>query len=455
MQKVGKFISANEYLKYMRFLEENTMQPQALLLIAEYCITKQGDAVSPSYIFNKAKKLIREGITTYDQVENALSNYNANEGELVAVFNALGTVTYGRSPSENDYSLYRKWTQTLGFGKDGILTAAKRLKHGNMHALDMTLEDLYEKQKTDANEIQSYLIEREMLTDLTFRVARKLGVKVSNPAPYIDEYVEKWYTYGFEESSLLDVALFCLKTEQNTFDGMHALIEKLFACGVVSTESVKAFLKEKNDELKLFTKIRDICGSTMRKNATNLSLIRTWRDWNFSDEMILEAAKRSSTSANPIPYLNKILADWKSQNIFTVKQIPENAPSNYAKPTFVNPMVDAANEKADRERYYAQLREKATKRADEFIALANKNQRFKELGKQLSRLEIAQAKAEINEPDKLPALQKEKAALLLERKNILTEIGITEKDLIPQYTCKKCKDSGFLPNGHACDCYKN
>jgi hypothetical protein len=40
MQKVGKFISAGDYIKYMRFLEENDIQPQAFLLIAEYCIIR-------------------------------------------------------------------------------------------------------------------------------------------------------------------------------------------------------------------------------------------------------------------------------------------------------------------------------------------------------------------------------------------------------------------------------
>ena len=42
-----------------KFLEENEIQPQALLLIAEYCINKQGESVSPSYVFNKAKKFIK------------------------------------------------------------------------------------------------------------------------------------------------------------------------------------------------------------------------------------------------------------------------------------------------------------------------------------------------------------------------------------------------------------
>lgn len=453
MQKVGKFVSAGDYLKYMHFLEENAIQPQALLLIAEYCINKQGESVSPSYIFNKAKKLLRGGASTYEQVERELSNYNAHEGDLIAVLNALGG--FQRVPDETDYSLYRKWTETLGFTKDGIVAAAKHLKRGNMNVLDATLEDLYEAGKTEANEISTYLQVREEMANITFRIARKLGVKVSNPATYIDEYVEKWCTYGFEDSSLLDVALYCLKTERGNFDCMNGVLEDLFQKGVVGVDGVKEFLKEKNDELKLFGKIQELCGS-IRKNATNLSLIRTWRDWNFKDEMILEAAKRSATSANPLPYINKILSDWKRQEVFDLKAIPE--PDQSGKTTaasrFVSQAVADANAKSDRERYYALLREKAQIRADKFVAKANENKRFKEVSSALSKMEFTLAKAEVFTPEQLPNLQAEKQRLLAEHKAILQDLGIDESDLTPKFTCKKCSDTGYLPSGAACACYK-
>lgn len=459
MQKVGKFVSSGDYVKYMRFLEENPMQPQALLLIAEYCINKQGEAVSPSYIFNKAKKLLRGGCTTYEQVERELSNYNAHEGDLLAVFAALGT--FKSLPDDNDYSAYRKWTETLGFTREGVIAVAKRLKRGNMSTLEMALEELYEKGKTETKEVEGYLTEREFLANLTFRLGRKLGVKVSNPATYIEEYVEKWCTYGFEDGSLLDIALFCLKTDRGGFEGMNGVVEKLFAAGVVAKESVKEFLKEKNDELKLFARIQEVCGS-VRRNATNLSMIRTWRSWRFGDEMILEAAKRSCTSASPIPYMNKILSDWKRQEIFEVKEIPENETAGSSAATrggvrsgYVNPAIEAANAKSERERYYALLREKAQTRADRFAAKANGNARFKEIAARLSKMEIELAKAEVFEPTKLPVLNKEKTELFAERKEILAGLGIDESDLVPKFACGKCSDTGFLKDGSACDCYKS
>ncbi len=459
LQRVGKFVSSSDYVKYMRFLEETSLQPQALLLIVEYCINKQGEAVSPSYIFNKAKKLIRGGSLTYEQVERELSSYNLNEDNLIAVFSALGLANANtRGIDEADYSLYRKWSETLTFQKEAILAAAKCLKRGNMHILDITLEDLYERGLKEPTAITEFLCAREFMANLAFRVGRKLGVKVSNPAPYIEEYISKWCSLGFEDTALLDIALFCMKNGRGSFDEMHSLVEKLAAQGAVATAQVKAYLKEKNDDLKLFSKIQEICGG-IRKSASALTFIHNWREWGFSEAMLTEAAKRSAASANPLLYMNKILTDWKDGGVFDVKNIPATGASGSgnsaaARTTFVSPAVDAANAKSDRERYYALLREKSQTRADKYLAMANANARFKEITTELSKMEIALAKAEVFEPKNLPALSEKKISLLSERKNILSALKIDESDLLPKFSCQKCSDTGFLKSGAACGCYK-
>ena len=458
--RVGKFVSSGDYVKYMRFLEETSMQPQALLLIVEYCINKQGESISPAYIFNKAKKLIRGGLFTYEQIERELSSYHLNEGNILALFGALGlSNASSRVPDELDYSLYRKWTETLGFEKDAILATAKCLKRGNMNTLDITLEDLYERALKTPSAISEFLHSRESMANLAFRVGRKLGVKVSNPAPYIEEYIEKWCAFGFDDTALLDIALFCMKNGRGSFDDMHALVEKLAQQGRISSAQVKAYLKEKNEDLKLFGKIQEVCGG-LRKTATNLDLIKTWREWGFSETMILEASKRSASSASPLPYMNKILSDWKDGNVFDVKHIPVSnalsgsANSGGARGTFVNATVDAANAKSERERYYALLREKAQTRADKYLAMANANAKFKEISTELSKMEIALAKAEVFEPKNLPALREKKQSLLSERRSILFDLKIDEADLLPKFTCAHCSDTGFLKNGVACGCYK-
>jgi len=253
----------------------------------------------------------------------------------------------------------------------------------------------------------------------------------------------------------------CLKTDRNDFDGMNVVVKSLFNDGTVSADGVKAFLRTKNDELKLFSKIQAVCGG-VRKSESNLALIATWRAWNFNDEMILEAAKRSCSSSSPIPYMNKILSDWKQNEIFSLQDIPNGVlgetrgagTRSTAKSGFVNPAIEAVNAKSDRERYYALLREKAQSIADKYLAKANENARFKTISVELSKMELSLAKAEVFEPQKLPVLEEQKNALLQERKEILDGLGIKESDLVPQPTCKKCGDTGYTKNGAQCNCYK-
>ncbi len=455
MQKVGKFISYKESVQYMQFLEDNDLQPMAFLLIAEYCIAKDGESVSPSHLFNKAKKFMRDGITTYEQVENALGNYNENEKYIEELFKLLGIA---RRIDEDDYSLYNSWL-SKGFEKGGIRAAAKHLKKGKMSTLQLVLDELAEKEKFTAQSVTAYLTERDSLSNLTFRIARKLGVKIANPASYIDEYVEKWVNYGYEESSLLEIALYCLKTGCGDFSCMHDYVEKLFSAGIVSAEAVKDELKQKNADVKFLSKMQELCGS-IRPSSANLALLNTWREWNFSDEMILEAAKRAAGSASPVPYVNRILSEWKRSEYTTVADLAKDEkpatakPSTGNMPAYVIASVEAANAKAEREKYYADKREKAQLVADRYVMKANSDPKFGVLEKALSKMNMELAKAEIFSPDALPALKAKQKELFENRANILSALGIEEWQLLPQYECKKCSDSGFMKSGKACDCYK-
>ena len=451
MQKVGKFITYNDAVKYMNFLEENDMQPMALLLIVEYCIMKQGTEISASYIFNKAKKFIANGHSTYEQVERALGNYNQNEKYISELFSILSIT---RKIDESDYQLYAKWLET-GFEKSAIAASAKHLKKGSMNSLSAALEPLAERGIFKGKEAAAYLLKRDEMSNLTFRIARKLGVKISSPAAYIDEYVEKWTGHGFNETALLDIALYCLKTDRGDFGCMNDLLSLLLAEGVVEETAVKNYIKEKNAGLKLLTKIRSHIGSVKNTEA-NLTLLATWKSWGFNEEMILEGAKRSATSASPMPYLNKILLGWKEAGYTTAADLQKDAkptPTTYGN-AYQNAAVAAADAKTERDKFYAERRAKAQATAERFFALASKNARFKELTKALSNMELSLAKAELYNPQTLPNLQKEQADMQTERSNILQGLGIEEWQLTPQYACKQCNDTGFTGSGAACKCYE-
>ncbi len=449
MQSIGKFVSYKESIKYMQFLQENDIEQQAFLLIAQYCIDKKGSAVTQAYIINKAKKFISQSLVTYQQVEKELSGYNIHEKELFNIFTSLNTF---KKPEEGDYTLYDKWTNEYSFSLDSIIYAAKTLKHGSMESLDMLLSELYDIGKNEHGEMVAYLSEREILSSITFKIARKLSVKINSPQTYIDEFVEKWYNKGYDEETLCNVAVYCTKVSRNTFVEMDSLIEELYRSGTISNESVNEYLSARNAELKLLVKIKSIC-NTVRITSSSLSMITVWHQWNFTDSMILEATKRSASTVNPVPYMNKILSDWKRQGIFNEKDIEGAQSLPVQSATTVNPIVKALDDKADRERYYENLKRNAQAVADRYIKQAETNPDYVKTSSEIRSKNIELAKAKVFNKEDVESIQDKLTELKNKNRIILASMNLSEEMLLPKYSCTKCNDSGFLPNGKACDCY--
>lgn len=381
---------------------------------------------------------------TYEQVERELSNYNAHENDLAAVFSALSLYT---KPDESDYALYENGRKNWAF------PARLSLRPPNISAGEICLDSIcFFANFPNGESSRRGNPERSGRTGDArvdyFQNRPETGRQDQQSRPLHRRIHRKWYNYGYDETALSEIAMFCLRTERNEFSAMDELIQQLFSEGIVSADRVGEYLKVRNDELRLFTRIQSYCGN-LRKTPANLSLVGTWRSWNFSDRMILEAARRSSGSANPIPYMNKILSDWKHDGIFEPAKIPEKAAdSSKVAAGYSNAnaaAVEAVNAKTDRERYYALLREHAQSVADKYTAKANADPRFKEISRELSRMEIKLAKAEVFEPDSLPSLLRNKEKLLRERGERLRALGITEEQLTPQYRCKNARIRDFFP----------
>ncbi len=116
--------------------------------------------------------------------------------------------------------------------------------------------------------------------------------------------------------------------------------------------------------------------------------------------------------------------------------------------------VNDVNARAERENFYAQRQAIIRQRIDANEEKARKSAAFVRADDLLKKMPYQLAKAEIFEPERLPALRQQEALLKAQRAKALFDVGLREEDLQAQYICPKCKDSGFLPDGHACDCYK-
>ena len=228
----------------------------------------------------------------------------------------------------------------------------------------------------------------------------------------------------------------------------------MYGAGITDAESVKSYCAEREGQLKLLQKLQPLCG-VIKKTTAALDTVAAWKSWNLSDALIAEAAKRSAGASSPLPYMNKLLSEWKREGVTDPAAIPERqsaqtpAARDYRTKADIN-----ADARSERERWYALRRNAAVERAERTRAAAEKDPAFAAAEKAIKKDEIELAKAEVFSPADLPAIRERIQAARRSRAEALQKLGIQEADLIPRYACPKCSDTGFLPDGRMCDCYQ-
>ena len=444
-----RMISSNEFMRYFSVMEEYSIKPEAMLLIVRYCIDLKGENIAQNYILQVAKNFASEGVTTVEQIENKLSDYMVQSGDLSAILRAMGSQ---KKPEPEDYNLYRVWTEELGFEAEAVRCAASLLKKGGFAKLDETMRELYANKKFSKPEIIDFFAKKAELRALTLSIAKELGTYCPVIETYTDNFVSGWLAYGYEASSLIQLAKYCFKREKKTFEKMDELIRKLASVGVISADSIISYMEGEARERDFAGEVLKTAGIARRVNNWDRDCLRNWRQWGFSDEMILKAAALAEGKASPVPYITSVLSSWKASGIFSLDQL---AKEESLRGGYRRQVQDERNEEFKKKvrSYYFNLREKAQDRADHYRKIAEADAEFSENRELLRSAEIQLAKAEALGGD-TEALSCELGSLRKARARILKRLDLTEEMLVPQYRCSVCKDTGFDADGNVCECYK-
>jgi hypothetical protein len=121
----------------------------------------------------------------------------------------------------------------------------------------------------------------------------------------------------------------------------------------------------------------------------------------------------------------------------------------------VDPQAECREYMADRERYYTALRTAAENQAEKIHKRLMQFDRYAEIDKRLRTIPMEQGKAESKgDKAKMAKLEQEVNRLRQERRGIIEMNGLTEEDIEPRRTCRKCQDTGYDEEGALCDCYK-
>lgn len=440
----GRMISVDEYREYFYYMEDGGFDEDALVMIINYCVSMQGNAIRFNYIKKVISSFAQDGITTAKKVDERLSDYTSSTPALLKLFSAL---SIHKKPDISDDKYYKKWTDELGFGDDAIICAAKNFKAKSCDRIDATLEELYKNRKFDVKEIQDYCKNKNSLYTLALDIAKNLGVYMQNSAPYVENYVSVWCNYGYTNDCLKDLSSYCFKNGKNSFEDMNAFILSLYDEGIITDGSVTEYIETKNAEDKLIKKILETCGLSRKIAPWDRESLARWKSWNFSDDMLFEAAKHSSGKSNPMAYMNAVLSAWKSEGVFTVDKIAQPLAPQSGK-------EDLGLTRAKIERHFYELRHAAEDKAESALERATADGEYGKIRKELNELSIELAFAEIRGDKKVKSISERISELETRGDARLKTLGIDKADFIPRYSCAKCNDTGYTADGKPCDCMK-
>ena len=315
----GRMISQNEFREYLILLEDYGFERNALVMLVNYCVNLKGDKIGAPYIKKVAKNFYSDGITSATQVEDRLSSYTASTVTLLKIFTDC---SIKRQPEVDDGELLNKWLK-LGYSEDAIIATAKCFKLKAMDKLDSVIDELYKNNKFDEKEIEDYRKSKNSLYDAARDIAKALGVYISDVTPYVENYVGVWVTYGFGAEALKKIANYCFLSGRNSFEAMDDFTNSLYKDAFVDDDSVNHLLETLAEDDKFLRGVLTACGLTRKIIPYDRQALSRWRDWGFSEAMIMKSAELSAGKNNPMSAMNYLLSTWKNGGVYTIDKVSE------------------------------------------------------------------------------------------------------------------------------------
>lgn len=316
-----RMISTSEYTAYFNFMEEYSVKPEAMLLLCNYCVDLKGRDIGYRYVIAVAKDFAYRGLVTTELIERELSDYTSRSNDISAILSTLGSK---RKPEIEDLQLFNKWKKELGFEQRVLIYAAKKCKKKNIRALDAFILELYGNKIFTEQEIDKYLRRRDGYRDIAKNVCHNLSIYVEVLDTVVENYVTPWLSMGYDGDTLEFLANYCFRKNRRSLSDLNELISALYDKGLVTLSSIVDYVKRGAQTDEFIKKMLSACGLDRRPTDSDRNTLLVWQNWGFSDDMIIEACKRALGSSRPLVYVNAILSNWKSKEIFTIDKLDED-----------------------------------------------------------------------------------------------------------------------------------
>lgn len=322
MQEIlsSRMLTPTEFSEYYNLIENEHIEPEALVMITKYCVDLKGENIRYPYIVTVAKNWAKEGIRTSLDVENKIQELGVLDDKVKLVLSALNTK---RKAQLEDVQMLNTWLDELDFDLNVIIYVAKRLslktKTDILH-LNNQLMKYYEMKLNSITEIETFENDKQKLFDIAKAVVKNLGLYYEDLSKVIDTYVVKWHNMNYSKEILTQIADYSFRNSIRTLEGFDGVVHKLYKLGITTLDALNEYLTDLSVTDKKISTILDNLGIKRNVNSFDRNYYKTWTEnWNFTDELLDYATTLSVGKSSAMQYMNKILSNWKAQNITTLE----------------------------------------------------------------------------------------------------------------------------------------
>lgn len=314
----NRMLSPNELMECYNVIELYHIQPEAFLLIASYCVKVAGERVGIKYILTTAKNFAYKNVTTIKAVEEELSAYHLQTGDVAEVIKRLGLK---KKVDIEDNNTYKKWL-SMGFDKAAVLAAANGVKKESnaFKKLDLLMSELYSYKLFSEKEITDFIESKKDLKNLAIEINKALGVFLESLDAEISTYIVKWIACGFERDLLVKLADFCFKSDIRTLSKMDETVAKFAKLGVFTSRDFDEYVAVVAEKDKLVQQMVDALDLSRKVNSFDRKQYKAFEGIATHD-VIIYAASLAKTANSPYAYLSKLLTSFKEQGLSSVEEI--------------------------------------------------------------------------------------------------------------------------------------
>lgn len=241
----------SEYDIARDWIEIFGLSVETALMLISHCIQLKDNKIKFSYIDKVAQSWANDGIKTIDKAEEFLMHEEAKKHEVSKLLLHLGIK---RTPTVDEITLYRHWTEDFGFDLKAIKAACHETTKSlnpSLAYVNRILENLHALGLHTEKQIKAYLAESDTDRRLASVVLFELGEKSRAVTQSHLLAIKKFKDMGFEAEILIFIARTMCQHGFHTFNKYISKLDELGLNRYFTQEEISAFFnKDDNKQQK-------------------------------------------------------------------------------------------------------------------------------------------------------------------------------------------------------------